>query len=78
MAPPLGLRALPYRKVARRLKDLGFVPDGQRGSHVRFSHPDGRFVHVPHHAREELGKGLILAMIHQAGIDPDEFLEAFR
>ena len=78
MSPPLGLRALPYRKIARRLRDFGFHPAGQKGSHVRFLHADGRVVHVPHHSREDLSKGLILALIHQAGIDPDEFLAVFR
>jgi predicted RNA binding protein YcfA (HicA-like mRNA interferase family) len=75
---PQGLRPLPYRKMARRLKDFGFRPERQRGSHVTFLHPDGRMVNVPHHAREELSKGFVLALIHQAGIDPDEFLAAFR
>lgn len=49
--PPKGLRPLPYRKVARRLRDFGFEPVSQEGSHVRFRHPDGRQAIVPRHVR---------------------------
>lgn len=49
--PPKGLRPLPYRKVARRLRDFGFEPLSQEGSHVRFRHPDGRQAIVPRHVR---------------------------
>lgn len=75
---PLGLRPLPYRKVARRLADFGFRPVSQSGSHVKFRHPDGRQAIVPHHARRELGVGLLRTIVKDSGIDPDEFFAAFR
>lgn len=76
--PPLGLRPLPYRKVARRLADFGFAPVRQVGSHVKFRHADGRQTVVPHHSREEIGRGLLLDVVKEAGIDPEEFFRAFR
>lgn len=76
--PPLGLRPLPYRKVARRLADFGFMPVRQKGSHVRFEHQDGRATDVPFHAREELDRWLLMKIVKAAKLDPDEFFEPFR
>lgn len=78
MAPPLGLRPLPFRKVVRRLADFGFVPIGQRGSHVQFQHADGRHITVPHHAIRDLQRGLLMRICRQGRIDPNEFFKAFR
>ncbi len=75
---PLGLRPLPYRKVARRLADFGFRRVSQQGSHVKFRHADGRQAIVPHHARAEIGRGLLATIVKDAGIDPDDFFAAFR
>jgi len=75
---PAGLRPLPYRKVARRLQEFGFVPVRQVGSHVRFVHPDGRKTTVAHHARSDLRKELVMKVLRQAGIDPAEFLAGIR
>lgn len=78
MSPPIGLRPLPYRKVARRLADFGFVPVSQVGGHVKFRHADGRRTVVPFHAREDIGRGLLLDIVKEARIDADEFFGAFR
>lgn len=64
---------MPYRKVARRLAEFGFVPVGQVGSHVKFRHADGRRTVVPNHARETIGRGLLLDIVKEARIDPHEF-----
>lgn len=69
---------MPFRKVARRLAEFGFVPLRQAGSHVKFGHADGRRISVPHHARRDLHRGLLMEICRQAGIDPDEFFAAFR
>lgn len=71
---PQGLRPMPYRKVARRLQEFGFLPVAQSGSHVKFRHPDGRWPVVPHHAREDIGRGLLASIVKEAGIDLAEFL----
>ena len=75
---PLGLRPLPYRKVARRLAEFGFVPIGQSGSHVRFAHPDGRSTVVPFHARDDLDRWLLMKIVKAARLDPEDFFAAFR
>ena len=74
MTPPKGLRPLPFRRLSRRLAELGFRPVRQVGSHVRFEHIDGRGVTVPFHARQDLDRGFVLRLLRQAEIDADEFL----
>ena len=75
---PEGLRPLPYCKVARRLAEFGFRPVHQRGSHVRFAHADGRWAIVPFHAWKDIHRGLLLKIVKDTRIDPDEFFAAFR
>jgi predicted RNA binding protein YcfA (HicA-like mRNA interferase family) len=58
--------------------DFGFLPVSQRGSHVKFKHADGRAVSIPHHARREISRGLLLAIVEEAELDPAEFFAAFR
>ena len=69
------LTPLPARKVIRVLKQLGFVQDHQRGSHLYLRHPDGRIVTVPVHAREEIKRGTLKAIIEVAGLSVKEFMD---
>ncbi|MHB1260241.1 MAG: type II toxin-antitoxin system HicA family toxin [Thermoplasmatota archaeon] len=64
--------------MARRLADFGFRPLSQHGSHVKFGHPDGRLAIVAHHASRDLGRGVLMEILRQADIDPDEFFAKFR
>ncbi|MHB8585880.1 MAG: type II toxin-antitoxin system HicA family toxin [Thermoplasmatota archaeon] len=68
------LRPLPYRKVRKALRALGFSETRQRGSHVWFAHPDGRGTTVPKHAREEIGVGLLNEILKDIRVSRDEFL----
>lgn len=67
------MRPLPYRKVAKRLGEFGFVPIRQKGSHVRFAHADGRATEVPFHAREDIDRWLLMRILKAAKIDATEF-----
>ncbi len=49
----------------------GFVWDHTEGSHMILLHPDGRRLSVPRH--RELGRGLLRALIRDAGITREEF-----
>lgn len=63
------------REMIKYLIKKGFVPhQGQR--HVVL-HKEGRRTQVPRHGDRELGKGLIRAILEQAGIDIEEFKEEF-
>lgn len=61
-----------YRKMAKLLQQEGFVLVGQEGSHVFFRHEDGRTTVVPRHGRD-IGRGLALKILHDAGLDPGWF-----
>jgi predicted RNA binding protein YcfA (HicA-like mRNA interferase family) len=66
-----------YREVARRIRALGFAFDRQDpGSHEIWRHTvTGRKATLPHHARD-LAEGTLCAVLREAGVDLDRFLEA--
>lgn len=62
------------RKMVRALKKLGFVKVGQKGSHIKMQHPDGRIAIVPDHKvikKGTLKKGLL----NPLGISVDELIK---
>jgi predicted RNA binding protein YcfA (HicA-like mRNA interferase family) len=70
------LAGFSYREVARRLRAFGWVYDRPGpGSHEVWRHPPtGRKVTLPHHARD-MAEGTLRAILHEAGIDVEEFLK---
>ena len=71
------LAGFSYRQVARRLKTLGFAFDRQAaGSHeIWFSAETGRYTTIPNHPGD-VPEGTLWAILRQAGVSPDEFLNA--
>ncbi len=61
--------------LVKFLKAQGFRVDRQRGSHLILWHPDlRRSISVPMHTGCDLGRGLALQILKQAGFDGDDFL----
>ena len=60
-------------QMAKILRHLGFVLIRQKGSHAFFQHPDGRATVVPFHRGEDLGRGLIRAILRDIELDPAEY-----
>ena len=56
--------SLSFRDLIKRIKKLGFAPVRQRGSHIRFIHPDGRKTTVPDHGDKDVPHGLLVKIIH--------------
>ena len=57
------------RELVRRLERAGWSEVRHKSSHRHFKHPDHRFIiTVPFH-RDDLGKGLALAILRQAGLE---------
>lgn len=54
---------LSSKELAKILEKLGFEQTRQRGSHIRFVHPDGRKTTVPSHSGIEIGPGLLNKII---------------
>lgn len=50
----------------------GFKKIRQKGSHVRYAHPDGRSTVIPVHAGKDIGKGLLLQILSDIGIDAND------
>jgi predicted RNA binding protein YcfA (HicA-like mRNA interferase family) len=62
-------------EAIRVFESLGFVVVRQRGSHVVMRRADKGCV-IPKH--KELAVGTLRSAIRQAGITPDEFVNAFE
>ena len=63
------------RKLCKIVEKLGFQKVHQKGSHVRYIHPDGRRTVVPVHGNEEIGRGLLRDILKQTKISREEFDE---
>lgn len=61
------------KKLCKILERLGFRKIHGRGSHIRFKHPDGRRTVVPVHGNEDLGKGLLNAILKQIKLGREEY-----
>lgn len=68
---------LKAREVARALHKLGFIFIRQRGSHAFYQHPvTGKATVVPMHPGEDIGRGLLRAILKQADISIEDFTDA--
>ena len=67
------LPILKARDILQALKKLGFFEVRQRGAHICFKHPDGRFTLVPRHSGEDVGRGLLRQILREINISPGEF-----
>lgn len=64
------------KNLIKILKKLGFSLVRQKGSHMFFSHPDGRTTIVPFHAGEVIDRGLLVKIVKKdLDMDRDEFLK---
>ncbi len=69
------LPALRAKEVVRILGKAGFVPCGQKGSHLTlYREQDRRSLTVPIHFAKTVPKGTLRAIIKQAGLSVVEFL----
>ncbi len=58
-----------YNKLFKLLKDDGWFKIRQKGSHVIMKHPTkSQQLTVPNHTGKEVKKGLLMALLKQAGI----------
>ncbi len=61
------------KELCKILEKLGFEKIYAKGSHIRFKHIDGRRTVVPVHGNEDLGPGLLTAILKQIKITREEF-----
>lgn len=60
-------------QMSKILRHLGFSLIRQKGSHAFFRHSDGRATVVPIHRGEDLGRGLIRAILRDIEVTPEEY-----
>ena len=65
-----------YREITARLKEFGFVFHRQAaGSHeIWFSPESNRYTTIPNHPGD-MPEGTLRAILKQADIDPQDFIE---
>ncbi len=61
------------RKMEKLLLKLGFKKVRQKGSHIFYKHPDGRYTTVPHHKGRVLARPLIREILKEIEISIDEY-----
>ncbi len=57
------LKLLSPKELIKVLEKMGFERTRQKGSHIRFVHPDGRKTTVAFHAGMDIGPGLLNKII---------------
>lgn len=57
---------------------LGFNIVRQKGSHVFYRHPDGRYTTLPHHKGQDIGRSLIRMILREINLSPDEFVKLLQ
>ncbi len=70
------LPVLSGEEFVRTVGRIGYALDRMEGSHMILIGPTGRRLTVPRH--RELGRGLLRALIRDAGLTREEFLELVR
>jgi len=68
------LPTISSRKMCQVLESLGFELVRRKGSHLFYCHPDGRATVVPYHAGEDLGRGLVRAILRDIEVSRDDFI----
>lgn len=63
-------------EFVRAVAKIGYFWDRTQGSHMILLGPAGRRLTVPRH--RELGRGLLRALIRDAGLTREEFLRLLR
>jgi predicted RNA binding protein YcfA (HicA-like mRNA interferase family) len=61
------------KDVIRVLRRHGFVKVGQKGSHQKWRHPDGRQVIVADHGSKLIPVGTLKSIIEGAKLSADDF-----
>jgi len=68
--------SITFKDFIKKVEKLGFQRTRQRGSHIRFVHPDGRKTTIPDHGSKDVPRGLLVKIIrYDLEIEIDEFFQ---
>ena len=57
---------------------IGFKAVRQKGSHVFYRHPDGRYTTLPHHKGRDISRPLIRQILREIKLSPEEFIDLLK
>ncbi len=60
------------------LEKEGFVKLRQSGSHAFYKHSDGRTTIVPIHNNDEIGRGLLKAILEEISVSREAFIRKYK
>lgn len=60
------------------LLHLGFKIVRQKGSHVFYRHPDGRYTTLPHHKGQDIGRPLTRQILNEINLSIEDFNSALE
>ncbi|HWF19082.1 MAG TPA: type II toxin-antitoxin system HicA family toxin [Verrucomicrobiae bacterium] len=63
-------------EAVRAFRQIGYEVDHQTGSHIILRHANMRRLTIPNH--RELAKGTLRAIIREAGITKEEFIDLLK
>lgn len=63
------------QELEKILLKLGFQKIRQKGSHVFYRNPDGRYTTIPHHPGRDLSPILLIKILKEINLDKEEFLK---
>jgi predicted RNA binding protein YcfA (HicA-like mRNA interferase family) len=69
------LKIVDYKTMHALLTKLGFEIARQKGSHIRYQHPDGRSCTVPRHGNRDLSRPLLRAILRDIDLTPEQYHE---
>lgn len=55
------------------LLKLGFCIVRQKGSHIFYRHPDGRYTTLPHHKGIQIGRSLLRHILREINITVEDY-----
>ena len=61
------------KRFEKLLIELGFHIIRQKGSHVFYKHPDGRYTTLPHHKGRDLSRPLIRAVLKEIKLEIGDY-----
>ncbi len=66
------------KALERILFKLGFYAVRQKGSHIFYRHPDGRYTTIPHHSGVDISRPLLRTTLKEINVSIEEFTELLK
>jgi predicted RNA binding protein YcfA (HicA-like mRNA interferase family) len=68
--------SITFKELIKLVGKLGFQRVRQKGSHIRFVHPDGRKTTIPDHGNKDVPYGLLIKIIrHDLEMELEKFFQ---